>query len=83
MNFKIIILSKTQTEICLHRDRSDAGEEIVRITAFVTSATGTEPMLEDVVKFNDEKAAGRFVADYSEESAEEFLKWSLVEEGIR
>ena len=82
MNFKIITLSKTQTEICLHRDRSEEGEEIVRITAFVFNSAGKEPMLEDVVKFSDASSAGYFIKDFSEESAVGFLRVCLEEEGV-
>ncbi|MEO6283180.1 MAG: hypothetical protein ABIN80_23895 [Dyadobacter sp.] len=83
MNFKIIILPQTQTEVCLHRDRNEEGEEIVRITAFVISSSGTEPMLERVVRFSDEKSARFFVDDYSELSAKGFLAGCLEEEGVR
>ena len=82
MNFKIIILPQTQTEICLHRDRNECGEEIVRITAFITSAAGKEPMLENVVRFMDAPSAQSFITDYSESSASGFLKQCLVEEGV-
>jgi hypothetical protein len=82
MNFKILLLPETQTEVCLHRDRNEAGDEIVRVTAFVISSAGTEPMLERVVRFSDEKSAQFFVADYSENSAKGFLKHCLEEERI-
>jgi hypothetical protein len=82
MNFKIIILPETQTEVCLHRDRNEEGEEIVRITAFVISSSGTEPMLERVVSFSDEKSARVFVDDYSERSAKGFLAGCLEEEKV-
>lgn len=83
MNFKIITIPETQTEVCLHRDRNEEGEEIVRITALVISLTGTEPMLETVVRFADAWSAQFFVDDYSETSAKGFLRQSLEEEGIR
>jgi hypothetical protein len=82
MNFKIITLPETQTEICLHRDCSEAGEEIVRITAFVTSSEGKEPMLETVAKFSEAGSAKSFVKDYSEVSAKCFLNQCLKEERI-
>jgi hypothetical protein len=83
MNFKIITLPETQTEVCLHRDRNEEGEEIVRITALVISLAGTEPMLETVVRFADAWSAQFFVEDYSEMSAKGFLRLCLEEEGIR
>ena len=82
MNFKIITLSKSQTKICLHRDRSEENQEIVRITAFVIDSAGQELMLDTVVQFADEGSAGRFVADYSEESATIFLEECLEEDSI-
>jgi hypothetical protein len=82
MNFKIITIPETQTEVCLHRDRSEEGEEIVRITALVISLAGTEPMLETVVRFADASSAQFFVDDYSETSAKGFLRQCLEEEGI-
>ncbi|MCF2499207.1 hypothetical protein [Dyadobacter chenhuakuii] len=82
MNFKIITLPETETQICLHRDRNEEGEEIVRITAFVTTLTGKEPMLEDVVRFTDAKSACFFVKDFSIESAKGFLGLCLAEERI-
>ena len=83
MNFKIITIPETQTEVCLHRDRNEEGEEIVRITALVISLAGTEPMLETVVRFADASSAQFFVDDYSETSAKGFLRQCLEEEGIR
>jgi hypothetical protein len=83
MNFKIITLPETKTEVCLHRDRNEEGEEIVRITALVISLTGTEPMLETVVRFADAWSAQFFVKDYSETSAKGFLRLCLEDEGIR
>lgn len=83
MNFKIITLPETKTEICLHRDRNEAGEEIVRITALVISLAGTEPMLETMVRFADAWSAQFFVEDYSEMSAKGFLSQCLEQEGIR
>ncbi|MHA4737073.1 hypothetical protein [Dyadobacter sp. MSC1_007] len=82
MNFKIITIPETQTEVCLHRDRNEEGEEIVRITALVISLTGTEPMLETVVRFADTSSAQFFVGDYSETSARGFLKQCSEEERI-
>lgn len=83
MNFKIITIPETQTEVCLHRDRNEEGEEIVRITALVISLTGAEPILETVVRFADTRSAQFFVDDYSETSAKGFLRQCLEEEGIR
>jgi hypothetical protein len=76
MNFKIIRIAEN-TDVCLHRDRSEEGEEIVRITAFVVNAHQAELMLEQVVRFTGSGAARRFIEDYSLESAREFL-----EEGV-
>lgn len=82
MNFKILTLPKPKTEICLHRDRSDENQEIVRITAFVVDSAGQELMLETVVQFADSGSARRFVSDYSEESATIFLEECLKEDKI-
>lgn len=82
MNFKIITLSKSQTKICLHRDRSDENQEIVRITAFILDSAGQELMLDTVVQFADAGSARRFVADYSEESATIFLEECLEQDKI-
>jgi hypothetical protein len=49
----------------------------------VISLTGTEPMLETVVRFADASSAQFFVDDYSETSAKGFLRQCLEEEGIR
>ena len=78
MNFKIIRIAEA-TEVCLHRDRSEEGEEIVRVTAFVINAKQAELMLEQVVRFTGPGAARRFVEDYSLESAREFLEESADE----
>jgi hypothetical protein len=80
MNFKIITLP--QTQICLHRDISESGQEIVRISTFVVSTEGKEPMLEKIVKFSDAKSAQNFIKDYSETSAQDFVKTCLEEERI-
>ena len=82
MNFKIITLPETHTQVCLHRDCSEEGEEIVRITAFPAGSGGPEPMLEKVVRFPDVKSAKFFVTDYSETSAKGFLRQCFEEEGI-
>ena len=82
MNFKIITPSKSQTKICLHRDRSEENQEIVRITAFVIDSAGQELMLDTVVQFADAGSARRFVADYSEESATIFLEECLEQDKI-
>ncbi|CAG5071724.1 hypothetical protein DYBT9623_03715 [Dyadobacter sp. CECT 9623] len=82
MNFKIIALPETQTEICLHRDCNEEGQEIVCIKTFVTNSAGTELMLGTQAKFNNASCAQRFVADYSEVSAKEFLQNCLKEEKI-
>jgi hypothetical protein len=79
MNFKIIRIAET-TEVCLHRDRNDEGEEIVRITAFVINSHQAELMLEQVVRFTGASSARRFVEDYSLESAREFLEEARAEE---
>ncbi|MCF2489706.1 hypothetical protein [Dyadobacter sp. CY347] len=82
MNFKIITLTKSQTKICLHRDRSEENQEIVRITAFIVESEGRELMLETLAQFADAGSARRFVADYSEESAKGFLEECLDEDKI-
>jgi hypothetical protein len=82
MNFKIITLPETKTEVCLHRDRNEEGEEIVHITAFVTSSEGKEPMLETIAKFADASSARNFVKDYSECSAKCFFNQCLKEDRI-
>ncbi|KAA0990396.1 hypothetical protein [Dyadobacter aurulentus] len=82
MNFKIIILPETQTEICLHRDCNEAGEEIVCIKTFVINSEGTELMLGAKAKFDNAKSAQCFVSDYSEMSAKNFLQYCLKEEKI-
>ncbi|MCE6991916.1 hypothetical protein [Dyadobacter sp. CY323] len=83
MNFKIITLSETQTEVCLHRDCSENGKEIVRISAFVINSSGVELMVERVAEFRDAGTARLFVDDYSERSAKEFLGQCIEEDGIR
>jgi hypothetical protein len=80
MNFKILPLPKTQ--ICLHRECTENGEEIVRITTFVTNSAGTELMLEKVANFPDAQLAKCFVQDYSEASAQAFLSQCLEEDQI-
>ncbi|MCE7062545.1 hypothetical protein [Dyadobacter sp. CY343] len=82
MNFKIIHLPKTQTEICLHRDCNEAGEEIVCIKTFVINSDGTELMLETQAKFASAKSAQSFVSDYSETSAKSFLQHCLKQDKI-
>lgn len=74
MNFKIIRIAEIATEVCLHRDRCEEGEEIVRITAFIINRSQVELMLEQVVRFPCSNSAGRFVDDYSVESARVFLE---------
>ena len=82
MNFKILTLSDNQIEICLHRDRNDAGNEIVKISSLVISANGSEPMLEKTLAFPDSTFAKKFIKDFSEESAQTFLHQCLSEERI-
>jgi hypothetical protein len=82
MNFKIITLPETQTEVCLHRDCNEAGDEIVCIKTFVTNSDGIELMLETQAKFRKASCAQRFVPDYSELSAKDFLQNCLKEEKI-
>lgn len=82
MNFKILTLPNSKTQICLHRDRSEENQEIVRITAFILDSAGQELMLETGVQFADAGSARRFVADYSEESARRFLAECLEEDRI-
>jgi hypothetical protein len=82
MNFKIIRIPETSTEICLHRDRSEEGEEIVRITSFVLNTQRAEVMLEQVVTFSKSGSSIRFVADYSLRSARRFLTDSMIEAGL-
>ncbi|MCE6988990.1 hypothetical protein [Dyadobacter sp. CY323] len=82
MNFKIITLPETQTEICLHREFTENGEEIVRITTFVINSAGTELMLERVAKFSNIESAKCFLQDYSETSANAFLSQCLEEDEI-
>lgn len=82
MNFKILTLPNSKNQICLHRDRSEENQEIVRITAFILDSAGQELMLETGVQFADAGSAGRFVADYSEESAQRFLAECLDEDRI-
>ncbi|QRR00650.1 hypothetical protein [Dyadobacter sandarakinus] len=82
MNFKILTLPDNQIEICLHRDRNEAGDEIVRITSLVASANGMEPMLEKTLAFPDGAFARSFIEDFSEKSAQTFLHRCLGEEGI-
>ncbi|TLV00146.1 hypothetical protein [Dyadobacter luticola] len=82
MNFKIIPLQNPQTQICLHRDCSESGEEIVRITTYVTNSTGTELMLERTAKFSDAQTAQCFVEDYSEASASKFVSRCVEEDKI-
>ncbi|NIJ52858.1 hypothetical protein [Dyadobacter arcticus] len=83
MNFKIITLPETQTEVSLHRDCIEDGKEIVRISAFVINSVGVELMLERVAEFRDAGTARLFVDDYSERSAKGFLGQCIEEEGIR
>lgn len=83
MNFKIITLPETLTEVCLHRDCGEDGKEIVRISAFVINSTGIELMIERVAEFRDAASARFFVDDYSERSAKGFLGQCIEEEGIR
>jgi hypothetical protein len=83
MNFKIILIPENQIEVCIHRDCSEAGEEIVRITAFVSNAAGMEPILENVVRFCDKATAKSFVQDYSVNAARSFLIHALCDEGIK
>lgn len=82
MNFKIIRIPETTTEVCLHRDRSEEGDEIVRITAFVLNSQQSEIMLEQVVTFSEPHSPVRFVADYSLHSARYFLADSCAEAGL-
>jgi hypothetical protein len=82
MNFKIIHFPETQTEICLHRDCNEAGEEIVCIKTFVINSEGIELMLETRAKFANAKSAQCFVSDYSETSAQRFLQHCLKEDRI-
>ncbi|MCF0062007.1 hypothetical protein MUK70_22455 [Dyadobacter chenwenxiniae] len=82
MNFKILTLPKSKTQICLHRDRSEENQEIVRITTFLIDTNGQELMLETVGQFADAGSARRFVFDYSEESAKRFLEECLQEDRI-
>ncbi|TLV02196.1 hypothetical protein [Dyadobacter luticola] len=83
MNFKIINLPESQTDVCLHRDCGEDGKEIVRISAFVINSAGVELMVERVAEFRDVGSAKFFVDDYSERSAKGFLKLCVEEEGIR
>ncbi|MCF0038500.1 hypothetical protein [Dyadobacter fanqingshengii] len=82
MNFKILTLPKSQIQICLHCDRSDENQEIVRITAFVIDISGQELMLATFAQFADAGSARRFVFDYSEESAKRFLEECMQEDRI-
>ncbi|MCF2499927.1 hypothetical protein [Dyadobacter chenhuakuii] len=82
MNFKIITLPKPEIQICLHRDRSEENQEIVRITVFVVDSASQELMLETVAQFADAGSAGRFVSDFSIESGRIFLEECLNEDGI-
>lgn len=79
MNFKIIRIPETSVQVCLHRDRSEEGEEIVRITSFVTNTQHAEIMLEQIVTFTKPGSSVRFVADYSLVSAKHFLEESMKE----
>ena len=83
MNFNIITLLETQTEVCLHRDCGEEGKEIVRISAFVVNKTGVELMVERSAEFRDAGTARLFVDDYSERSAKEFLRQCIEEDDIR
>lgn len=82
MNFKIIRIPETGIQVCLHRDRSEEGEEIVRITSFITNAQHAEIMLEQVVTFTKPRSSVRLVADYSLVSAKSFLEESMNEVGM-
>lgn len=82
MNFKIIQIPETAIQVCLHRDRSEEGEEIVRITSFVLNAQHAELMFEQVVTFTKPGSSVRFVADYSLVSAKSFLEESMKEVGM-
>jgi hypothetical protein len=82
MNFKIITVPETQTEVCLHRDCSEDGKEIVRISAFLINTEGVELMVERIAEFSDAGTARFFVDDYSERSAKGFLQLCAEEEKI-
>ncbi|WP_031528988.1 hypothetical protein [Dyadobacter crusticola] len=82
MNFKIIHLPERQTEICLHRDCNEAGDEVVCIKTFVTNSDGIELMLETQAKFANAKSAECFVSGYSEMSAKSFLQHCLKQDKI-
>jgi hypothetical protein len=83
MNFKIITIPETQTQVCLHRDCSEDGKEIVRISSFVNNTAGVELMIDTEVQFMDAEFARSFVDDYSENSAKAFLRHYIADEGIR
>jgi hypothetical protein len=68
-NFRII--TDVNPPVLVARDRDENGDEIVRLTAWDNE---NDLVCQETVIFNHHEAAKRFVADFSDEAAYEFLE---------
>lgn len=80
MNFKIFFIEEHQTEVCVHRDRNENGDDFVLITAFIPEDDGDQ-FEEESVTFSSESLIKQYIQDFSQASAESFLKNMLLKEG--
>ena len=79
MNFKIVKVpyqTKKHQEVLIFRDFDFETEtEVVKLKAYVLP---DECFHEETVEFENEKAAQRFITDFSEEAAKEFVeRWIM------
>lgn len=79
MNFKILQVpykTKEKQEVLLHRDMDENGElSDVKIKAFIRP---DELWHEELIQFENEAAAKRFIKDFSQEAAQEFVERFVI-----
>lgn len=69
MNFKIIETLEKYPDVLLYRDRDEHGGETVVIMAIGFAESSEDYSVSETVCFNEPESAKRFIADYSDFSA--------------
>jgi hypothetical protein len=73
MNFKVIAVPEFDVDVLVRRDVNDVGNPNICIQTFMKDPDGQEYQIEEFIDFDSTTLATRYVTDFSEESAKEFV----------